>query len=125
MAGDVIMRLSKGLERKNYKLYPDYLFTSMALVRKLREDGIWFVGTCHANRLQGVDKKLKPLQELKAGGRGSTSICTSVDYITVTRWLDNSLVHVVSSYAGRQLEGITKRYNKKRKALDVTRPYSV
>lgn len=126
MAGEVVIRLSKGLERKNYKVYADNLFTSMALVRKLREDGILFVGTCRANRLQGADKKLKPLKELKADGRGSTSICTSADNITVTRWLDNSLVHVVSSYAGRQPEGSTKRYNRKeRKVMDVTRPYSV
>ncbi|XP_050025155.1 piggyBac transposable element-derived protein 3-like [Dermacentor andersoni] len=126
MAGDVVIRLSEGLEGKNHKLYADNLFTSMALVRKLSEDGIWFLGTCRANRLQGADKKLKPLKELKADGRGSTSICTSVDNITVTRWLDNSLVHVVSSYAGRQPEGTTKRYNRKEsKVMDVTRPYSV
>ncbi|KAH9368350.1 hypothetical protein HPB48_004542 [Haemaphysalis longicornis] len=36
MAGDVVIRLSKGLERKNYKLYADNLFTSMAPVRKQR-----------------------------------------------------------------------------------------
>lgn len=125
MAGDVI-RLSQGLEGKNHKLYADNFFTSMALVRKLRDDGILFVGTCRANRLQGADKKPKPLKELKADGRGSTSICTSGDNITVTRWLDNSLVHVVSSYAGRQPEGTTRRYNRKeRKVIDVTRPYSV
>ncbi|XP_037576721.1 piggyBac transposable element-derived protein 3 [Dermacentor silvarum] len=115
MAGDVVIRLSQGLEGKNHKLYADNFFTSMALVR-----------TCRANRLQGADKKLKPLKELKADGRGSTSICTSGDNITVTRWLDNSLVHVVSSYAGRQPEGTTRRYNRKeRKVIDVTRPYSV
>ncbi|KAL3211465.1 hypothetical protein MRX96_036399 [Rhipicephalus microplus] len=97
----------------------------MALVRQLREDGILFVGTCRANRLQGADKKPKPLNMLKADERGSKSICTPAD-IKVTRWLDNSLGHVVSSYAERQPEGTTKGYNRKeRKVMDVTRPYSV
>ncbi|KAH7932404.1 hypothetical protein HPB51_029306 [Rhipicephalus microplus] len=59
-------------------------------------------------------------------GRSSTEQYLPTDNITVTRWLDNSLVHVVSSYTGRQPEGTTKRYNRKeRKVMDVTRLYSV
>lgn len=84
MAGDVI-RLSSVLEGKNHKPYVDNLFTSMALVKKLKDDEILLVGTCRANRLRGVDKKLKSLKDLKENRRGSTLICTSADTITVTR----------------------------------------
>ncbi|KAM7310521.1 piggyBac transposable element-derived protein 3 [Ixodes scapularis] len=126
VAGDVVLRLTQGLEGKNHKVYADNLFTSLPLIRKLKEDGILYVGTCRANRLQGADSKLEPLKDLKRKGRGSTSLCTSSDNVTVTRWLDNSLVHVVSSYAGRHPVGTTQRYNRKDKqVIDVERPYSV
>ncbi|KAH9379192.1 hypothetical protein HPB48_000223 [Haemaphysalis longicornis] len=110
----VVIRLSEGLERKNYKLYADNVFRSMALLSKLREDGIFFAGTCRANHVHGADKKLKPLKELKAGGRGSTSICTSADNITVTKWLDNSLVHVVSATPDGSLKALPKGTTEKR-----------
>ncbi|KAL3200027.1 hypothetical protein MRX96_043646 [Rhipicephalus microplus] len=128
MAGEVVIRWFKELERKNYKIYADNSFKSFTLVRKftftlvrkLREDGILFVSTCRANHVQGVDKKLKPLKELKADGRHLSRQHHS------DKVAGNLLVHVVSSYAGRQPEGTTKRYNRKeRKVMDVTRAYSV
>ncbi|KAG0425513.1 hypothetical protein HPB47_027324 [Ixodes persulcatus] len=126
IAGDVVLRLVNGLEKKNHKIYADNLFTSVPLIRKLKEDDMWYSGTCRANRLDGASGKLKPMKELKAEGRGSSSVCTSTDNITITRWFDNSLVHIASSYVGREPNGDARRYNKKYKeVLDVLRPHSV
>ncbi|KAH7964682.1 hypothetical protein HPB49_000400 [Dermacentor silvarum] len=40
VAGEVVIRLAEGLEGKIHKLYADNFFTSMALVRKLRKEGV-------------------------------------------------------------------------------------
>lgn len=126
VAGDVVLRLVRGLEKKKHKIYADNLFTPVSLIRKLKEDDIWYVGTCRANRLDGTKVNLKSPKELKAEGRGSCSTCTTTDNITMTRWFDNSVVHIASSFVGGESVGVAHRYSKKdKKLLDVSRPYSV
>lgn len=58
--------------------------------------------------------------------RGSCSIATSDDNITVVRWKDTKLVHIISTYAGAIPEDTTMRYDRKdRKRIEVTRPFSI
>lgn len=125
-AGDVVLRLTHDLHGKNYKVYADNFFTSMPLVMKLKEQQLWYVGTVRANRLRGAEKKLKPVKLLQKEGRGSVSICTSNEDITVSRWIDNSAVHVISSYAGKEPISTAQRFSRKdKKFIDIQRPYSI
>lgn len=125
-AGDVVLRLTHDLHGKNYKVYADNFFTSVPLVLKLKEKELWYVGTVRANRLQGAEKKLKPVKVLQKEGRGSVSVCTSNEDITVTRWIDNSAVHVLSSYAGKEPVSTAQRFSRKeKKFIEIQRPYSI
>lgn len=59
-------------------------------------------------------------------GRGAMSFATSAENVTITRWMDNNVVHVVSSFAGKEPVGKAKRYCKASKAsVEVEQPYSV
>lgn len=122
---NVVLRLCHDLAGQNIKVYADKVFTSIPLVRKLKEDDIYFVGRCRRNRILGVDK-LKSEKVLQKMGRGGMSVATSSDGITVTRWVDNSLVHIVSSYAGKEPITICKRFSRKEKRyVQIPVPRSV
>jgi len=58
--------------------------------------------------------------------RGSSSIATLDDNITVVHWKDSKLVLTISTYAGAIPEDPTMRYDRKdRKKIEVSRPYSI
>ncbi|KAM3618597.1 uncharacterized protein V6R79_022165 [Siganus canaliculatus] len=42
-------------------------------------------------------EKLKTEKQLKKEGRGSVSVVTSAQNITITRWMDSSIIHMASS----------------------------
>ncbi|KAG0426774.1 hypothetical protein HPB47_026121 [Ixodes persulcatus] len=89
---------------------------------------VWLLeDNAHAgNRLDRASGKLKPTKELKAEGRGSSSVCTSTDNITITRWFDNFLVHIASSYVGRETKWRRSLVQQEvQKILDVPRPLPV
>lgn len=96
MAGVVVLRLTRGLKEKSREVYADNLLRSVLLVNKF-EDDIFYVGTWRQNRLQGAHAKEESLKQMKNEGRASTSLCCSSDNVTVTRWFENALVHIVSS----------------------------
>lgn len=125
--GDVVVRLCETVQTKNHKLFFDNLFTSVALLNKLKELGIFASGTIRANRLAGADNKLTSITELKKQPRGSHSVCTSQQSnISITRWHDSSAVHVASTFAGVVPLGNTRRWNMKEKKYEVIpRPYSI
>ncbi|KAJ8895450.1 hypothetical protein PR048_000783 [Dryococelus australis] len=123
-AGDIVIRLTHDLHGKNYKVYADNYFTSVPLFLKLQD--IWYVGIIQVNMLQGTHKKLKPAKSLQKERRGSVSICTSNEGITVTRWIDNSAVHVISSYAGKESVSTAQRFSRIEGIfIEVQRPYSI
>jgi len=71
VGGDVVLQLSDTLPAgKNYKLFADNFFTSLPLVKALKERSIFFAGTVRANRLKGCH--LKSEKELKRQGRGAS-----------------------------------------------------
>ena len=54
MAGNVVMDMTSLLqEGKSYKIFADNLFSSINLVKSLRERGMHYVGTVRENRLKG------------------------------------------------------------------------
>lgn len=66
------------------------------------------------------------MKEMKKMPRGSHSITTSSDNITITRWLDNNFVHVASMIAGAQPTSKAKRWCKRSKTIiEIDRPFSV
>lgn len=101
----------------------DNLFTSVPLLRKLRSFNIYVLGILRINRVHGIDNNLVSEKLLE---RGSSSIATSDDNITVVRWKDTKLVHTISTYAGAIPEDTTKRYDRKdKKRTEVSRPFSI
>lgn len=120
---ETVLRLCHDIHHKNHKLFMDNLFVSIPLIKKLREDGIFALGTVRLNRVPGVDNELVPVKNLR---RGMTSIATSEDNISVLRWMDNRQVHMASTYAGALPEDTVKRYDRTSKTIvEIPRPYAI
>lgn len=101
----------------------DNLFISIPLIKILREDGIFALGTVRLNRVPGVDNELVPAKDLE---RGMTSMATSEDNISVIRWMDNRQVHMASTYAGALPEDTVKRYDRTSKTvIEIPRPFAI
>ncbi|XP_027899099.1 piggyBac transposable element-derived protein 2-like [Xiphophorus couchianus] len=126
MAGDVVMRLCDDIKHKNHKVFFDNFFCSIPLLEALKDLGIYGTGTCRTNRLKGASQKLKSEKQLKKEGRGACSVVSTNSNITVTRWLDSSVIHMASTCAGQSPEDTAQRWLKKEQAkISVQRPYSV
>lgn len=125
-AADVVMRLCDDIQQKNHKVFFDNFFCTIPLIQALKQQGIYGTGTCRSNRLQGAQLKLKSETKLKEEGRGSCSIVTNAENITVTRWLDSSVIHIASSCVGQSPSDVSQRWSKKeKKMLNIQRPFSV
>jgi len=121
--GDTVINLCHAIHGNNHKLFMDNLFTSVPLLRKLRSFNIYVLGTLRINRVHGIENNLVSDKLME---RGSCSIATSDDNITVVRWKDTKLVHTISTYAVAIPEDTTMRYDRKdRKRIEVTRPLSI
>ncbi|KAM3606703.1 uncharacterized protein V6R79_021728 [Siganus canaliculatus] len=126
MAGDVVMRLCEDLQDRNHKVFFDHFFCSIPILQALKHQGIFGTGTCRKNRLHGAQEKLKTEKQLKKEGRGSVSVVTSAQNITITRWMDSSIIHMASSFSGMSPTDEAERWSKKeRKMLKVQRPFAV
>lgn len=125
-AGDVVLRLCHDISGKNHKVFCDNYFTSIPLIDKLKDEKIYVVGTIRQNRIKDADKKLKCSKVLLKEGRGSVSVTTSENNITVTRWVDRSVVHVISSFAGVEPMDKAKRFcGVTKSVIDIGRPHAV
>lgn len=126
MAGDVVMHLCDDIKHKNHKVFFDNFFCSIPLIEALKDQGIYSTGTCRANRLKGANQKLKNEKQLKEMGRGACCVVRNNANITVTHWLDSSVIHMVSSCAGQSPEDVVSRWVKKEKMMMmVQKPFSV
>uniref|UniRef100_A0A3B1KIQ1 PiggyBac transposable element-derived protein domain-containing protein n=1 Tax=Astyanax mexicanus TaxID=7994 RepID=A0A3B1KIQ1_ASTMX len=126
MAGDVVMRLCQDIQDKNHKVFFDNFFCTIPLLQALEHQGIYGTGTCRSNRLHGAQKKLKKEKQMKQEGRGSVSVVTNAQNITITRWLDSSVIHMASSCTGLSPTDVAQRWSKKEKRmLNIQRPFSV
>ena len=71
---------------ENYKVFFDNFFSSIALLKLLKKEGLLAVATLHKDRLKDAGKFLKSEKELKKSNRGSFDYV--VDYnsaITILR----------------------------------------
>lgn len=122
--GDTVVRLCHDIHSKNYKVYMDNLFTSLNVIEYLQDKQIFVVGTVRTNRINEATKHLVDAKTLPH--RGSCSIVTSSDNITVVRWMDNKAVHTISTYAGAEPESDVRRYDRSKKQyVTLNRPYSI
>ena len=70
VAGDVVLDMTSRLEEgKDYKIYADNFFTSLSLVKTVKEKSLLCAGTVRSNQLQGCQMKYE--KQLKHEGRGS------------------------------------------------------
>lgn len=123
ISGDIVVRLVEGIPKyQNFKVFMDNWFSSLELFCHLKEIGLFCTGTVRINRMPGC--KLMPDIDLKKNGRGSYDYSTeSNNNITVTKWYDNKIVHVASSYKSTEPVELVKRWSTSHKQyIDVTRP---
>ena len=125
ISGNVVLWLLRNLEdHKDFKVYFDNWFTSVDLVKALKDSGFWAVGTIHQNRLSGC--QLESDKKLKDSGRGSYDHKSSKEGITIVKWHDSEAVHLISSHYGVEPLGTCKRWSsKEKKHIDVKRPLVV
>lgn len=124
--GDTVISLVRGLDKMNHKVILDNLFTTYRLVKHLLSQEIYVLGTIRSNRLNGAGEKLEDAKSVMQRGRGSSSVTSSSDNITIVRWADRKIVHMISSYAGLEPKDTAKRWDGKNKTyINVERPNAV
>ncbi|XP_067940611.1 piggyBac transposable element-derived protein 3-like [Watersipora subatra] len=94
---DVVLKLTSTLPSgKSYKVFADNLFTSVPLLIKLQEHGIYYTGTVRQNRLAGCT--LTDEKSLKKRGRGAYDWKVEENSnIAAVRWYDNRGVTLLST----------------------------
>ena len=118
-----MLRLCSSLPRQmSYKVCFDNYFTFFELLLKLKEWGIWAVGTMRKDRMRRCE--LKAEKVLKREGRGSFDAAVDLNSgLTVVRWFDNRQVQFASNFAYTDpVEEVRRWSNKEKQRIDVTRP---
>lgn len=109
-----------------YQIFTDNLFTSVNLMKSLRERGYGVTGTVRANRFP-KDLPLPTKAEMDKKKRGSFESAISKDdgYIIV-RWKDNAVVTMVSTTYGVHPLSTASRYSKsEKKSIELPRPHMI
>ena len=122
-SADIVLNLCDNLsENKNFKIFCDNWFSSIALASALKEKGILFVRTIRSNRMGKCD--LKRENELKEQGRGSYDFQVETpNNIAMVRWFDRKSINFISSYTCIQPLGECKRYSSsEKKCINIPRP---
>lgn len=123
ISGDIVKTLVENVPKhKNYKVIFDKWFSSYKLVRELKDDGIYTLGTIRSNRVSGCN--LQNDKVMKNNGRGSHDYLTDANSnIIFLKWFDNKPVHLISSYVGVEPMDMVKRWSvKDKKHIQVDRP---
>ena len=125
MAADGVFNLCSMLpDHKQYKIFSDNFFTSIPLLQKLLDRGIQYVGTVHANRLNGCS--LPDDKELLKRGRGSFDWRVEEEIgVVATRWCDTRAVTLLSTYFGITPIDQVKRWEKSQRTLFLLRGHSL
>ncbi|GFR61503.1 PiggyBac transposable element-derived protein 4 [Elysia marginata] len=114
---ETVLRMTSNVpDNQNYKVFADNLYTSLPLVQKLRERGIYYTGTVRSNRLKG--SSLSSKAELKQQERGSSHYMYKVEVnsgIVAVRWYDNRTVDLLSSQVRVEPLSSVSRYDRKEK----------
>lgn len=114
LGGDVVLtliELGKLPAQSGIKIYFDNFFTSLSLMRHLRELGYYATGTIRANRVENCP--LKDVNQFKKEERGYSDFRMSDD-VFLCRWNDNNVVTVATNFENWDL-GFATRWSKKAK----------
>lgn len=125
-SGNIVLTLADNIPvDKNYKLYADNFFSSLMLVKHLKERGIFYLGTVRKDRMGKCP--LSSEEELRNKDRGSYDHRVETnDNVALVRWLDKKGVNFISSYACIEPVDSCKRWSKQeRKFVQVPRPFVV
>lgn len=122
----VVFRLCETLPKhKNYQLYFDNWFSTLALCIKMKELGILTTATVRSDRLKKCP--LPTDKELMKKGRGSSEFrCDANSGVTVLKWFDNKCVQVCSTYSCPATNSTVKRWNRdQRKYVEIKCPTTI
>ena len=112
-----------GKDLLHYHLVFDNFFTSIPLLANLAKRGIAATGTLRENR--DLKAPLKPSKEMKKDPRGTChTVLEKTDNICVSRWKDNKVVTVASTFDGALPMGTTTRFlraERKRATVPIPR----
>lgn len=120
IAGAVVIQLCEIIPSgQNYKLFADNFFTSVQIIKGLKEKQIFYAGTVRKNRLPGYSFQLK-----KRAERGTIKEAVSGDgEIVIIEWMDNNVVTMASSFVGKGSIDRVERWSKKEKRIvSIDRP---
>ena len=115
-SAQVVAKLCQTLpEFSNHKLFSDNWFSTIDLIFYLKEKGILAVGTIRANRLG--DCSIMANKDLAKQDRGAMDYRVDGNSgVIVVKWVDNSIVQLVSNYVGINPMSTINRWCKKEKA---------
>jgi hypothetical protein len=124
---NVVSRLLKVVEAHSdptsHHVYFDNFFTSYQLLNDLRKIHFKATGTIRTNRTNGAAKLLETDKELSKRGRGAFDYRCDGN-VFVTKWHDNSIVHLASNCFTHEPLQSTKRRVKK-DLLKVSQPFLI
>lgn len=116
-SANIVVRLARVIPKeKNYKLYFDNYYTTLALEVYLKKNGIYSLGTLRRNRVPGL--LLPDDKTLKTKPRGFSAECLAEvdgEAVTAVVWKDNKCVTLLSTLSGKLPETEVRRYDKKNK----------
>ncbi len=115
-SGAVVMRLAEIVPKHaNHKLFFDNWFSSLELLQRLRENGIFALATFNTRRMPSLEFPTD--SEMKKTGRGTMiekQCVVNQQIVSATKWFDNRGVHLVSNFVGSQPVTKIKRYDRLR-----------
>ncbi|KAJ8372579.1 hypothetical protein AAFF_G00281230 [Aldrovandia affinis] len=91
-------------------IFADNFFTSLEIVRYLRDKNCRYTGTARDNRIGKPPLKSSKEMEKKAAPRGTCDHVTSEDGILALRWKDNKVVTLLSTDMGVEPMSSVYRY---------------
>lgn len=96
-------------------IFADNFFTSLELVRYLKEQNCRYTGTVRDNRIGNPPLRSIKEMEKKAVPRGTCNFVSSDDGILAVRWKDNKAVTLLSTDVGVQPMSVVFRYSSETK----------
>ena len=124
----VVLRLSETIPKdKNYNLCFGNYFTGIPFIRELKKRDILSIGTLRSNRM--CNCSLLTEKKMKSGPRGGIDFKVSAEKdICVSRWLDNGVVTLASTFAGVEAIDQVRRWSEfaeERNTIDRTHSIGV
>ncbi|CAB3987582.1 Hypothetical predicted protein [Paramuricea clavata] len=121
-SSNVILRLTKDVERKKHQLFFDNFFSCPELLAYLKLQDIFAVATLKANRSRGCP--ISTEKTMRKRGRGDIAQFSDVKAgLVICAWYDNRRVLTISNFLGKNPVSNCKRFDRKtKKDVSVPRP---